>query len=82
MAGSDYASGNPAPATRHAAVTPGTAFGQARALYVGTGGSVVVRDLDGTDVTYANVSNGQVLDIQCKMVVSAGTTASNIVAWF
>jgi hypothetical protein len=49
------------------------------ALYVGTGGTVKVKDLDGTDGTYVNVSNGQILPVSVSRVYSTGTTASNIV---
>lgn len=64
------------------AVTPSdtTVFRlMAAALYVGTGGSVVVRTRGGSDVTFANVPDGTILPIRCDMV-KASTGASNIVA--
>lgn len=51
-----------------------------KALYVGTGGNVVIKHLD-TDsaVTYTNVLSGTILPVAgCR--VMAATTASNIVA--
>lgn len=51
-----------------------------RGLYVGTGGSLVVTDPYGTDVTYANVPDAAMLPIAVKKV-KAATTASDIVGW-
>jgi hypothetical protein len=84
MANSDYASGNVAPAARHAAVTPSNTvgFGPARALYIGVTGNVAVVDLDGNAVTYVGVTGGSILPIQCTRVNATGTTATNIVVMF
>jgi hypothetical protein len=49
------------------------------ALYVGTGGNVKVRTHDNTDLTFNNVSNGQILPVAANLVYTTGTTASNIV---
>lgn len=52
-----------------------------KALYVGTGGSVVLRGVDGSaDVTFRNVGSGQVLDVRARFVRASGTTAADIVA--
>lgn len=51
-----------------------------KALYVGTGGTVVLRGTDGDDVTFKNVASGQVLDVRAKLVKATGTTAADIVA--
>lgn len=52
-----------------------------KALYVGTGGTVILRGVDGaTDVTFVNVANGQILDVRAQYVRATGTTAANIVA--
>ena len=51
-----------------------------KALFVGTGGDVVLRSIAGTaDVTFRNVASGQVLDVRAKYVRAAGTTAADIV---
>jgi hypothetical protein len=51
-----------------------------RALYVGTGGALVVQACDDTaPVTLVNVPNGALLDIRAQKVMATGTTASNIV---
>jgi len=51
-----------------------------KAIYVGTGGNLKVRAVDGTgDVTFANVANGTILDIRITSVRATGTTASNLV---
>lgn len=52
-----------------------------KALYVGTGGTVILRGIDGSqDVTFKNVGNGQVLDVRAQYVRATGTTATDIVA--
>ena len=50
-------------------------------LYIGTGGTVVVIDINGVSATYANVPNAYQLPVAGKRVMSTGTTASNIVGW-
>ena len=53
-----------------------------RALYVGSGGTLVVRmALTGNQVTYTNVGQG-IFPVQVDMVYSTNTTASNIVALY
>ena len=52
-----------------------------KALYVGTGGHVVLRGVDSSvDVAFRNVASGQVIDVRALYVRAAGTTASDIVA--
>ncbi|MCB2015591.1 MAG: hypothetical protein R3E11_08635 [Sphingobium sp.] len=51
-----------------------------KALYVGTGGTVILRGVGGnTDVTFKNVSNGQVLDVRAQYIRATGTTAADII---
>lgn len=51
-----------------------------KALYVGSGGSVVLRGVDGAaDVTFKNVASGQVLDVRALYLRATGTTAADIV---
>lgn len=51
-----------------------------RALYVGTGGDlVVILQDDTTEVTFANVLGGSCLPIQVKRVMATGTAASDLV---
>lgn len=51
-----------------------------KALYVGTGGTVILRGIGGaSDVTFTNVSDGQVLDVRAQFVRATGTTASDII---
>lgn len=52
-----------------------------KALYVGGGGTVVLRTVDASaDVAFRNVAAGQVLDVRAQFVRAAGTTATDIVA--
>lgn len=52
-----------------------------KALYVGTGGTVILRGVGGAaDVTFKNVANGQVIDVRAQYVRATGTTAADIVA--
>lgn len=51
-----------------------------KAIYVGTGGDVVLRGVESdADVTFKNVANGQVLDVQASHVRATGTTATDLV---
>jgi len=67
------------------AVTPSDSTNlsfDARALYVGTGGNVVVVFPDNSTVTFTNVQSGSILPVIAKRVNSTSTTASNIVALY
>jgi hypothetical protein len=51
-----------------------------RALYVGTGGALVLRAVDAAaDVTLKNVAAGQVVDIRVQFLRATGTTAADII---
>lgn len=51
-----------------------------KALYVGTGGDVVLRAVNGAaDVTFRNVPDGGVIDVRTLAVRLTGTTAADIV---
>ena len=52
-----------------------------RALYVGTGGTVVIESPLGVDVSYIGVPTGSILPVSGQKV-KAATTAMNIVALF
>jgi hypothetical protein len=74
-----------APATRVVAVTPHDSNPLTdipKALYVGTGGIVVLQGTSGGDATLANVADGSVLPVRAKFVRASGTTASDIVALY
>jgi hypothetical protein len=64
------------------AVTPSnTTLVNCVALYVGTGGNVVIDTVGNTNVTFANVPSGTTLWMKAIRVKTT-TTASNIVAMF
>ena len=70
------------PATGHASLTPSDTTDEAapfRSLYIGTPGDVVVVDMNGVAVTYANVPVG-ILPVQGTRVNATSTTAADIVA--
>lgn len=51
-----------------------------KAMYVGTGGDVTLRSVDGeTDVRFANVNAGAILHVRALFARSTGTTTSDIV---
>tara|TARA_Y100000034_G_C6821721_1_gene370140 strand:- start:592 stop:822 length:231 start_codon:yes stop_codon:yes gene_type:complete len=57
-----------------------TATNQFKALYVGTGGNVVVESYNSGDtVTFYNVPSGTVLPIKTAKVRNTGTSATGIV---
>lgn len=71
------------PASACFAITPDDAVELAlapKALYIGTGGDLVVRPLEGDeDVVFANTISGSILDIRVRAVRASGTTAQGIV---
>lgn len=70
-------------ADRAAAITPSdvTMFTEPTAIYVGTGGTLVVNMWGANEeTTFTNVPNGSFLPILVDMVLSTGTTASDIVS--
>lgn len=79
-----YADGPAAPSRAPYAVTPSDTAELPvvpKALYVGTGGALVVRGIGGAaDVTFRNVASGQVIDVRAQFVRATGTTAADIVA--
>ena len=51
------------------------------ALYIGTGGNVVLdMGVGGTSITFNNLASGQLLPVRVKEVKNSGTTATGIVA--
>lgn len=75
-----------APATRGVAVAPHDANPLAdipKALFIGVGGDLVTRGLNGSaDVTFKNLPGGSVLPFRAKFVRATGTTAASIVALY
>jgi len=53
-----------------------------RALYVGTGGTVIVKDPSGNTGTHKNVPSGSVICANVRQVMSTDTTASDFVAYY
>jgi hypothetical protein len=51
-----------------------------KALYVGTGGDIVIRGPHGADATFVGVPSGTVLPVRAAYVRASGTTAADIVA--
>jgi len=51
-----------------------------KALYVGTGGDIVLRCVDAaSDVTFVNVPDGSILDVRVVAVRATGTSAGDLV---
>jgi hypothetical protein len=72
--------GGPAISAEAVTANDSTVLEPFRALYVGTGGDVVVTVLSGSDITFANVQDGSILPVGGTKVKSTSTTASDIVA--
>lgn len=75
-----------APATRAVAVTPhdGNALADIpKALYVGTGGDIVMRGVRGTsDQVWKAVPSGVILPFRAQYVRATGTSAADILALY
>ncbi|GAA0738018.1 spike base protein, RCAP_Rcc01079 family [Sphingomonas japonica] len=73
-----------APATRAVAIVPHDTAALAdipKALYVGSGGTLVLRASGSTgDASFRNVASGSVLPVRASHVRATGTTAADIVA--
>lgn len=70
-------------ATHAAAITLGTAFDCCRGIYVGGAGNLNVQLEDGsTTVVFVGAVAGSVLPVRATKVLSASTTASNLVALY
>ncbi len=54
--------------------------GATKAVYVGTGGDITARPVDGdSDVTFRNVVSGTILPVRLRAVRAGGTTAADLV---
>ena len=54
-----------------------------KALYVGTGGDIAMRGLNGsTDQLWKNVTSGAVLPFRAQFVRATGTTAADLLALY
>lgn len=51
-----------------------------KALWIGTGGDVRLRGVNGLPVTFAGVPTGFILPVRASRVYETGTTATDIVA--
>jgi hypothetical protein len=66
-----------------AAVTPSDSTQiRCMVLYVGGAGTVAVEAADGTALTFVGVPAGSFIPLQCRRVLSTGTTATSIVALY
>jgi hypothetical protein len=74
------------PATRALSVVPHDTNALAdipKALFVGTGGDLVVRGVGGgADATFKNVQSGSILPLRAQFVRASGTSAADIVALY
>lgn len=83
MAGTYHKSDATVAARKALAITPtdGVTLPVTRSLYIGTGGTLVVRMAeDEALATFTNVPSGFVLPLQVMEIRSTGTTATNILA--
>lgn len=82
---SNVADAPSAPATRLVAIVPHDTSPLSdvpKALYVGTGGTIVLAGVSGGDATLLNVPDGTILPIRARFVRASGTTAQAIVGLY
>lgn len=80
----DYQKGLDSPADRHFNISPNDTADLVvvpRSIFVGIGGTLVLRDEAGQDVTYT-VPAGMILPFRAVRVLNTGTTASGLVGWY
>ena len=53
-----------------------------RALYIGTGGTLVCSGSDGSGAQFINIPSGTVMPLKVTEIVSGSTTCSDIIALF
>ncbi len=78
-----HVAGLESPASRAEAVTPSDSVDLtqvSRAVYVGGTGDLAVTMKEGGNVIFRNVIGGTVIAIRASRVLSAGTSATDIVA--
>ncbi|AJP73133.1 spike base protein, RCAP_Rcc01079 family [Sphingomonas hengshuiensis] len=75
-----------APATRTVAVVPhdtNALTNIPKALYVGTGGNIAMRGVNGTiDQSWKNVPSGCILPFRAQYIRATGTTAADLLALY
>ena len=75
-----------APATRALAVVPSDTDSLPdipKALFVGTGGTIVMRGANGgADQTWKNVGSGTVLPFRARFIRATGTSATDLLALY
>lgn len=75
-----------APATRTVAIAPHDTNALTdipKALYVGTGGNITMRGLNGaSDQLWKNVPTGAILPFRAQYVRATGTTAADLLALY
>jgi hypothetical protein len=83
--GAEYSARLVGPARHGAAVTPhdtNELDNYSRALWVGGAGNIALTTAGGDSITLSNIVAGSLIPIQAKIVLSTGTTATNIVALY
>jgi hypothetical protein len=68
------------PAVKAVVIVPGTPYNKARAIWVGVAGDIKCT-VNGVDVVHKNVPAG-CFPVETTNVVAAGTSATDLVAWY
>lgn len=81
-----YLDTSTSPARAALAITPSDTTALAdipKAIYVGTGGTIVMRGVDGvTDQSWKNVPSGALIPFRGQYVRATGTTAADLLALY
>ena len=51
-----------------------------KGIYVGTGGTITVRNRAGNDILFTGIPDGSILPVRTIRVMATGTTATGLVA--
>jgi hypothetical protein len=86
MANIPVVSDDDAPAVKGTSVTASDSsqlsVSPCRAIYIGTGGNLQIKDAAGTILLFKNLGSGAILPVRATYIMATNTTAADIIALY